>query len=89
MARYRILIKEIVVREYEAISSKSFRRRILWAISGLSIEPRPVQAKKLPEREHHLRFYLGHYRLLYGVDDVEKRITVFRIARNGRQNFAG
>jgi mRNA-degrading endonuclease RelE of RelBE toxin-antitoxin system len=89
VARYKVLIKAIVVREYEAISSKRTRRRILWAISGLSIEPRPMQAKKLPEREHHLRLYLEHYRLLYGIDDVEKRITVFRIAKHGRQNLAG
>ena len=89
MARYKVLIKAIVVKEYEAISSKRARRRILWAISGLSTEPRPVQAKQLPEREHHLRLYLEHYRVLYGIDDVAKRITVFRIAKHGRQNLAG
>jgi len=48
VARYKVLIKAIVVKEYEAISSRRARRRILWAISGLSTEPRPAQAKQLP-----------------------------------------
>ena len=79
----------MVVQEYEAISSERVRRRILWAISGLSTEPRPAHAKQLAEREHHLRLYLEHYRVLYGIDDGAKRITVFRIAKHGRQNLAG
>jgi mRNA-degrading endonuclease RelE of RelBE toxin-antitoxin system len=89
VARYNVLIKAIVVKEYEAIACKRERRRILWTISALSREPRPVEAKKLPEREDHLRICLGHYRVLYGIDDLKRRITVFRIAKHRRQYIAG
>jgi mRNA-degrading endonuclease RelE of RelBE toxin-antitoxin system len=89
VARYNILIKTSVLNEYEAIASDVERRRILWAISGLSAEPRPVGAKNLPEREDHLRIYLGRYRVLYEINDSKRRITVFRIAKHRRQNLAG
>jgi mRNA-degrading endonuclease RelE of RelBE toxin-antitoxin system len=84
VARYKVLIKAIVVKEYEAIASERDRRRILWTISALSLEPRPAEAKNLPEREDHLRICLERYRVLYGIDDLKRRITVFRIAKHRR-----
>jgi mRNA-degrading endonuclease RelE of RelBE toxin-antitoxin system len=89
VARYKILVKTIVMMEYEAIAEKFDRRRVLGTIASLLTEPRPAGAKNLPERDNHLRIYLGPYRLLYGIDDQKGQITVFRIAKHRRKNFAG
>jgi mRNA-degrading endonuclease RelE of RelBE toxin-antitoxin system len=88
VARYKVFCKEIVAREYEAIASESDRRRILWTIGGLTDNPRPLDARKLPEHENHLRIYVKHYRVIYGVDDNRRQVTVFRIAHRRRQNPA-
>jgi hypothetical protein len=55
VARYKILLKASVVREYEGIAAKADRRRVLWTIAALTIDPRPAVARKLPEREDHHR----------------------------------
>src|SRR5664279_3600824 len=78
--RYKILLKANVVREYEAIYSKIERRCVLGTIAGLSEDPRPTEATKLPERVDQLRICLANYRLIYEVNDRKKQVTVFRIA---------
>jgi mRNA-degrading endonuclease RelE of RelBE toxin-antitoxin system len=86
VARYKILLKVSVVREYEAIAAKTDRRRVLWTIAALTIDPRPAVARKLPERQDHLRIYTKHHRVIYQIDDIQRQVTVFRIAYRGRQD---
>jgi mRNA-degrading endonuclease RelE of RelBE toxin-antitoxin system len=86
VARYKILLKESVVREYEAIAIEADRRRVLWAIGALTDDPRPAVAKKLPGREGHLRIFTKRHRVIYEIDDLQKQVTVFRIVNHGRQN---
>jgi mRNA-degrading endonuclease RelE of RelBE toxin-antitoxin system len=86
VARYKTLLKATVAGEYEAIASKSDRRRILSAIASLTDDPRPAEARALPEREHQYRIWLKLYRVIYQVDDCQKHVTVFRIAHRRRQN---
>ena len=89
MARYKVLCKGNVLREYEAIATESDRRRVLWAIGGLTDEPRPPEARQLPEHEDCLRISIEHYRVIYEIDDNHRQVTVFRIAPHRRQNPAG
>ena len=89
VAPYKVLCKDIVAREYEAIAPESDRRRILWTIGGLTDNPRPREARKLPEHENYLRVYVKHYRVIYEIDDKQRQVTVFRIAHRRRQNPAG
>ena len=86
VARYKVLLKESVVREYEAIAMQADRRRVLWAIGALMDNPRPAVAKKLPEREDRLRIFTKCHRVIYEIDDLQKQVTVFRIVNHGRQN---
>jgi mRNA interferase RelE/StbE len=86
VARYKILFKATVVKEYEAIASKAERRRVLWMIAALTDDPRPLEASKLPEHEDRHRICLAHYRVIYQIDDFQKQVTVFRIVNRGRQN---
>ena len=86
VARYKILLKKSAVREFEAIDIPADRQRVLWAIGGLTEDPRPAAAKKLPEREDHLRIFTKCHRVIYEIDDLKKQVTVFRIVNHGRQN---
>ena len=79
MGRYKVRLKAVVVREYEAITKKVDRRKILATIASLERNPRPEGVGKLPEREYLHRIRLGRYRLLYEIDDQSKEVTVFRI----------
>jgi mRNA-degrading endonuclease RelE of RelBE toxin-antitoxin system len=88
VAPYKILLKANVVREYEEIESRVDRRRVLWTMSALTADPRPVEAKKLPEHEDHHRICLERYRVVYRIDDLHNQVTVFRIAHRRRQHFA-
>jgi mRNA-degrading endonuclease RelE of RelBE toxin-antitoxin system len=89
VASYKILLKATVAREYEEIESKADRRRILWKIAALMEDPRPAEAKKLPEREGQHRICLQRYRVIYQIDDFQKQVTVFRIANRRRRNSTG
>jgi mRNA-degrading endonuclease RelE of RelBE toxin-antitoxin system len=89
VARYKILLKASVVREYEAVESKADRRRLLWLFAALAIDPRPVEARKLPEHEDCHRICLKRHRVIYQIDDFQKQVTVFRIAHRGRRHPAG
>jgi mRNA interferase RelE/StbE len=88
VARYKILFKATVVREYEEIGSKRDRRRVLWTMAALADDPRPAKARTLPEREDHHRICLGHHRVVYRIDDRQKQVTVFRIAHRRRHHSA-
>lgn len=86
VARYKVICKTTIVREFLAIESEPDRQRVLWTIAGLIYKPRPKKAKKLPERNDQLRICLDPYRVIYGVDDARRQVTVFRIATHRRQH---
>jgi mRNA-degrading endonuclease RelE of RelBE toxin-antitoxin system len=86
VARYKVYLKPTVVREYEEIESKIDRRRILWKIGALAKNPRCAEARKLPESEDGYRICLERHRLVCQIDDLQKQVTVFRIAHRRRQS---
>jgi mRNA-degrading endonuclease RelE of RelBE toxin-antitoxin system len=86
VARYKVCVKPTVVREYEEIESRVDRRRVLWKISALAENPRGAEAKKLPEGDDRYRICLEHHRVVYHVDDLQKQVTVFRVAQRRRQS---
>ena len=79
VARYKLLLKAVVVKEYEAITRPADRRSLLATIASLERNPRPADAGRLPEREYLRRICLGRYRLLYEINDQNKEVTVYRI----------
>jgi mRNA-degrading endonuclease RelE of RelBE toxin-antitoxin system len=89
VASYKILLKATVAREYEEIESRADRRRILSKIAALMEDPRPAEAKKMPERDHQHRICLERHRVIYQIDDFQKQVTVFRIANRRRRNSTG
>ena len=57
----------------------SLQIRIRDAIDALATEPRPGGAVKLAGRADY-RVRVGEYRVVYAVDDAERRVLVARIA---------
>jgi mRNA interferase RelE/StbE len=53
--------------------------RIDRAIEALSDDPFPIGYRKLKDGEKEYRIRVGDYRVVYGVDAKEKRITIFKI----------
>jgi mRNA interferase RelE/StbE len=54
-------------------------------VDGLSKDPRPPDAKKLKgDVGYSLR--IGSYQVLYDINDVEHRVTIFRI-RSRREAY--
>jgi mRNA-degrading endonuclease RelE of RelBE toxin-antitoxin system len=88
VASYKVLLKATVGGEYEAIASEADRRRVHWKIASLTDDPRPAEARALPEHEDQYRIRLKLHRVLYQIDDSQKQVTVFRIAHRRRQNSA-
>lgn len=77
MAKYRILVRRSVYKDTERVPKKDLQR-IVEAISGLAVEPRPPQSQKLSADEKY-RLRCGSYRIIYEIRDTELVIFVVRI----------
>jgi len=56
------------------------------AIDRLITTPRPSGCKKLRDKEFW-RFRVGHYRVIYTIDDDDKVITVVKAASRREDNY--
>lgn len=77
MASYSVSIKPSAVKELEGLPIKD-RRRIARRIQGLASDPRPPGCEKLAGDDRY-RVRQGDYRVVYGVDDVERQVLVVKI----------
>lgn len=76
--RYAVSLKRSAEKELEGLPKK-MHERVLKCLISLKGVPRPTGAKKLHGREGY-RIRVGDYRILYIVDDAEKKVEVFSIA---------
>ena len=56
------------------------RERIDDAVRQLADQPRPPGVTKLAGTSHDWRVRVGDYRVLYEVDDEDRKVVVWRIA---------
>jgi mRNA interferase RelE/StbE len=82
---YSILIEKRAAKEAEAIPAKA-RSLIDKTILALAINPRPKHSKKLTDKEGY-RIRLGHYRLLYTIDDRQKIVVIYRIKIKSKATY--
>ena len=76
---YGIFIKASAEKEIRRLP-RSARERITSAILALRNEPRPSGVRKLKGRdEEGWRIRVGDYRVLYRIDDDQRRVTIFRV----------
>lgn len=79
MASYSVFLKRSAARELEEIGQDADRRRVVERIQALAEDPRPPGCERLAGRQDRLRIRQGHYRVVYGIDDEERSVTVVKI----------
>jgi len=75
---YTVHLKKSAEKEMEALPAR-IHDRIVTVLLSLQDNPFPRSAKKLHGREG-VRIRVGNYRVLYVVDDAEKKIEVISVA---------
>lgn len=79
MAAYSLEIKRSAVAELEAVEPRAQRQRIVTRVRALADEPRPEGAQKLAGTAARYRIRQGEFRILYEIDDRERRVVVVKI----------
>ena len=82
---YRIIIERKAEKEADTIPAK-YRLAVDKEISALASNPRPINSKKLTEKEGY-RIKVGNYRILYTIDDKGKTVIVYRINRRNESTY--
>lgn len=74
---YQVEVEERAVKELLSLP-KDAVRRLREAVLALAADPRPPGARKLTGREGY-RLRVGDYRILYEIDDNERRLRIYRL----------
>lgn len=75
---YSIFLKKSAEKELENIPAKT-HDKIIKIITSLKNNPRPYGVKKLYDSKGY-RVRVKDYRILYMINDAEKKIEVFSVA---------
>ena len=75
-----------VQRELDALYEPE-RRRVLEVLRALAGEPRPSGCKKLYDNVHRIR--VGPWRIIYLIDEVNRRIDIGGIRRRSEGTYRG
>ena len=76
---YRVELAPRATRELRRLDH-IIRERVLRALIGLEVEPRPQGVKKLVGAESTWRLRIGDYRIVYEIRDRELLVMVIRVA---------
>ena len=76
MTRYEVLIAASADKELAGMQ-RMLRQRVIDKFEEISKDPRGTDSKKLDEATYRVR--VGDYRIVYHVNDEERRIMVTRI----------
>ena len=78
MASYEVIFKRSAEKDLRDLP-KGTVKRVLTRIEELQRDPRPRQSSKLTGAEQLYRVRVGDYRIIYGVADDEREITVYYV----------
>ena len=81
---YQVKLERKAEAEFKKLPSDVLRR-VDSELSVLENDPRPKGVKKLSgRRKGGWRVRVGDYRILYHIDDNEKRVSVYRIKHRSK-----
>ena len=76
---FKITFKKSAVKEIQKLPS-SVIKKIAPAIDALSLNPRPLGAKKLSaQKENIWRIRIGDYRVVYMIEDVIRIVEIRKV----------
>ncbi|MEO1099719.1 MAG: type II toxin-antitoxin system RelE/ParE family toxin [Bacteroidota bacterium] len=78
MSLYKIVVSKSAIKELSKLPAKE-NNRIIPAIKNLSVNPRPVGAKKLKGGSGAWRIRVGNYRVVYAIDDEVLIVDVRKV----------
>ncbi len=81
MERYELTIKASAAGELEKLRFRDDRRRIVKRIGQLADSPRPRGCEKLSGRTDLYRVRQGDFRIVYAVDDENRRVRIVKIGQ--------
>ena len=82
---YLVYLDPRADRDLEVLQA-SDRRRVDKAIAALSSDARPRGSEKLTNQEYY-RIRVGDWRVLYLIDDAQKRVLVSRVRRRSERTY--
>ncbi len=82
---YEVYLERRAEREIRKLPSE-FGRRIVQEIVRLAQNPRPSQARKIVGSHSDWRLRIGSYRVLYEINEKEKKIIILKI-RHRREAY--
>jgi mRNA interferase RelE/StbE len=74
-SRYEVVVLRPAEKEIRRLAPK-IRRQILDKLVGLETNPRPQDVRRLHGVERGYRVDSGEYRIIYEIDDAERRVVV-------------
>ena len=79
MAAYVVQLKPAAERDLKKVKDQAILRRLVRAIDGLAINPRPSGVTRLQGDTAILRIRVGDYRIPYTVEDAAVLVLVIRV----------
>jgi len=77
---YTVELRPVAERAPRKLKDLAIRQRVNDALPALEDEPRPHAVVKLSGTVNEWRIRMGDYRIIYEIDDEERRVTILRIA---------
>jgi len=84
---YEIRLRRAARKELDASFGRDYKM-LARAVSSLEQNPRPPGVKKLAD-SGLWRVRIGHYRIVYAIDDENKLVTIVRVARRKEGTYKG
>ena len=84
---YEVCLRQAARKELDAFDGADYAR-LARVISGLETNPRPPRVKKLLD-SGLWRIRTGSLRVVYSIDDDNKKIIIVRIARRTEDTYKG
>jgi len=81
---YEVLLLPSAQRELDKLPADAFQTADL-DIRALRDNPRPHGVKKLEGILHRIR--VGPWRIIYAIQDTERRVIILRIARRSERTY--
>jgi mRNA interferase RelE/StbE len=75
---YRVFLERAAEKDLGRLSAR-LHDRVIAAIQGLSMNPRPTGCRKLTGTDNDWRIRLGDYRVIYEIDDAGGVVRVNRV----------
>ncbi len=84
---YEVRLRRKAEKGLETIPDRYFEA-VSTAVSALETNPRPQKTKKLAD-SGLWRVRVGHYRIIYAIDDEARLVTVVRVSRRREDTYRG